>query len=47
MDYHIHEIFYTNLTVTTNQIIRAESHTIKKEKTKRNPMQNYKTELVV
>ena len=47
MDYHIHEIFYTNLMVTTNQIIRTESYTIKKEKTKRTPIQNYQTALVV
>ena len=47
MDYHIHEIFYTNIMVTTNQIISIESHTIKKEKTKRTPMQNYQTALVV
>ena len=47
MDYHIHDIFYTNLMATTNQIIRIESHTIKKEKTKRTPIQNYQTKLVV
>ena len=47
MEYHIHENFYANLMVTTNQIIRTESHMIKKEKTKRTPMQNYQTKLVV
>ena len=32
--------------VTTDQIIRTESHMIKKEKTKRTAIQNYQTELV-
>ena len=47
MDYHIQDIFYTNLMVTTDQITRTESHMIKKEKTKGTPIQNYQTKLVV
>ena len=47
MDYHIQDIFYTNLVVSTDQIMRTQSHMIKKEKTKRTPIQNYQTKLVV
>ena len=47
MDYLIYEIFYTNLMVTTKQIIRAETQMINKEKTKKTIIENYLTELVV
>ena len=47
MDYLIHKIFYTNLKVTTKQIIKTKSHMINKEKTRRVIRQNNQTELAV
>ena len=47
MDYLIHKIFYTNLKVTTKQIIKTKSHMINKEKTRRVIRQNNQTEMAV
>ena len=47
MDYLKYEIFYTNLRVTTKQIIRTETFTINKEKMKKTYIENYLIKLVV
>ena len=47
MEYLIHKIFYTNLKVTTKQIIKTKPHMINKEKSRRVIRQNNQTELAV
>ena len=42
-----YEIFYTNLTVNTNQKIRAEPQFIKKEKTEKICTENHQHEMAV
>ena len=44
MEYLIYEILYTNIMVTTKQIIRTETQMVNNEKAN---IQNYQTELAV
>ena len=47
MDYLTYEMFYTNVTVTTKQKIRAEPQFINKKKTDKVTTENFPSEVAV